>query len=101
MILLVVIINMVNAAIYAEAPELQSVMPNSWKRITRLGMEEEASFLQKNKTLLDDVVIGAREPFESGNMDGTRFNIRDSINRRTRIYREQIGESVFLPAHNR
>lgn len=33
--------------LYAEAPELKNMMPNSWQRVTRLSEQEEAEFLSK------------------------------------------------------
>ncbi|MDR1909749.1 MAG: hypothetical protein LBQ35_07540 [Spirochaetaceae bacterium] len=35
-------------ALHGEAPELRTVIPNSWRRITRLPPEEEAAFLRDN-----------------------------------------------------
>jgi hypothetical protein len=78
---------------YGEAPELRYVMPNSWRKVTRLSGEEEASFLERNQTLLDNVAKESREPFESSH--GERFSIRNSIRRQTRVYREEAGENIF------
>ena len=33
--------------LYAEAPELKNMMPNSWQKVTRLTEQEEAEFLFK------------------------------------------------------
>ena len=33
--------------LYAEAPELKNMMPNSWQKVTRLTEQEEAEFLRK------------------------------------------------------
>ena len=33
--------------LYAEAPELKNMMPNSWQKVTRLSKQEEAEFLRK------------------------------------------------------
>ena len=33
--------------LYAEAPELKNMMPNSWQKVTRLTEQEEAEFLSK------------------------------------------------------
>ncbi len=34
-------------SLYAEAPELKNMMPNSWQKLTRLEVEEEKEFLEK------------------------------------------------------
>ena len=34
--------------LYAEAPELKNMMPNSWQKVTRLTEQEEAEFLRKD-----------------------------------------------------
>ena len=34
-------------SLYAEAPELKNMMPNSWQKLTRLEAEEEKEFLEK------------------------------------------------------
>ena len=33
--------------LYAEAPELKNMMPNSWQKLTRLTVDEEKEFLEK------------------------------------------------------
>jgi hypothetical protein len=76
----------------AEAPELRNVMPNSWKKITRLSGSEEAEFLQSNTAVLEKIVYASREPFES---DGESFIIENVIKESTRIYEQQAGNTVF------
>jgi hypothetical protein len=39
--------------LFAEAPELKNVMPNSWKKVARLAPEEEAKFLSDNKAIIE------------------------------------------------
>ena len=34
-------------SLYAEAPELKNMMPNSWQKLTRLTVDEEKEFLEK------------------------------------------------------
>jgi hypothetical protein len=36
----------------AEAPELRNVMPNSWKKVTRLGAEEEEQFIVEQEDII-------------------------------------------------
>ncbi len=37
---------LVCTAAFAEAPELKNMMPNSWKKLTRLSEAEERAFLR-------------------------------------------------------
>jgi hypothetical protein len=79
------------SALYAEAPELRTVMPNSWKKVTRLTQMEEKEFLQKNGALLDSIAKEANdEPFENVN-----FLIKETIYTNTRVYKEQVGSDTF------
>ena len=39
--------------LYAEAPELRNVMPNSWRKVTKLTVNEERRFINENKVLFD------------------------------------------------
>jgi hypothetical protein len=41
-----------SGALYAQAPELRNVMPNSWKKLTKLPVVEEAEFLKENSSLV-------------------------------------------------
>lgn len=78
---------------FAEAPELRYVMPNSWRKVTRLPLEEESRFLRENTVFLEnigkrishDIFENAREP----------FRLRDCILTATRVYKEQRGEEAF------
>lgn len=77
-------------ALYAEAPELRNVMPNSWRKITRLTSVEEEAFLINNKSLLDSIVENMySEPFEG------YFLIKDCIYTTSRVYKEQAGTDTF------
>jgi hypothetical protein len=86
---LLVITGLVSAAAHGEAPELRTVMPNSWQKVTRLPQKEETEFLINNRTLLDRIVLEAEEPF------GRRFNIKDNIYAATRVYQDRTGEDTF------
>lgn len=90
-ILLIMVLVGVVSALYAEAPELRTVMPNSWKKVTRLTQMEEKEFLQKNGALLDSIAKEANdEPFENVN-----FLIKETIYTNTRVYKEQVGSDTF------
>ena len=36
-------------ALFAQAPELKNMIPNSWQKLTRLSEQEEKEFLKKMK----------------------------------------------------
>ncbi|GMO51133.1 MAG: hypothetical protein Ta2G_08900 [Termitinemataceae bacterium] len=40
--------------LFAGAPELKNVMPNSWQRLVRLTDNEEKEFLKINKKIIED-----------------------------------------------
>ncbi|MDR2923873.1 MAG: hypothetical protein LBU85_11120 [Treponema sp.] len=52
--------------LYAEAPELMNVMPNSWRKVTKLTSNEERQFITENKGLFD---IMKAELTDSGKRD--------------------------------
>jgi hypothetical protein len=41
--------------LYAEAPELRNVMPNSWREVTRLSAEEEGRFIAENGNIIEQI----------------------------------------------
>lgn len=78
-----------NSALYAAAPELQRVMPNSWRRLNRMPPEEEKSFLERNTPLLEQIGDIWRKKINS-----TSYS--DWLLRLNSIYVEQAGEDTFL-----
>lgn len=68
--------------LYAEAPELKNMMPNSWQKVTRLTEQEEAEFLSK---------VDLREYFSDSNYayykQGSVLLEKEKVY--TRIYREK------------
>jgi hypothetical protein len=52
---LLVFVTVLEGVVHAEAPELRNVMPNSWKKVTRLARGEEERFLQENKELVEKI----------------------------------------------
>jgi hypothetical protein len=73
------------SALHSEAPELKNVMPNSWRKVTRLTANEEQTFFRGNQDLLDRILTQWQEWGRSFAMDISN----------TRIYREQIGADTF------
>ena len=69
-------------ALYAEAPELKNMMPNSWQKVTRLTEQEEAEFLRK---------VDLREYFSDSNYayykQGSVLLDKEKVY--TQIYREK------------
>ena len=63
--------------LYAEAPELKNMMPNSWQKVTRLTEQEEAEFLRK---------LDLRKHFGDGDYVDYKYRILDTY---TQIYREK------------
>jgi hypothetical protein len=80
------------ATAFAEAPELRYVMPNSWRKATRLPPEEEKTFLQNNRELLERI---AAETHRTIPVFEYVFSIKDVIYTTSRVYREQAGEDIF------
>ena len=68
--------------LYAEAPELKNMMPNSWQRVTRLSEQEEAEFLRK---------IDLKEYFSSVDYAYLAYGsvLMDKEKVYTQIYREK------------
>ena len=64
-------------ALYAEAPELKNMMPNSWQKVTRLTEQEEAEFFRK---------LDLRKHFGDGDYVDYKYRILDT---HTQIYREK------------
>ena len=69
--------------LYAEAPELKNMMPNSWQKVTRLTEQEEAEFLRK---------VDLREYFSDSNYayykQGSVLLDKEKVY--TQIYRENV-----------
>jgi len=76
----------------ATAPYLANVMPNSWQNLTRLSPEDEAFFLSSNTRILDQIVSSV------GHLNFSRWelSLHENITVTTRVYREQVGTSVFF-----
>ena len=75
-------------AVYAEAPDMRNVMPNSWRKITRLPAAAEAAFLQTNRAIVDKV----QTEFEYEEWFGRQ---EKSSLEYTRVYRQAAGTDEF------
>jgi hypothetical protein len=78
--------------LYAEAPELRNVMPNSWRKVTRLSDSEETEFIQNNSDVVRKILEVTPYPISSPDAS---LNIADAIEENTRVYRQEAGGHVF------
>jgi hypothetical protein len=78
--------------LYAEAPELRTVMPNSWRKVTRLSENEEAEFIQDNSNELRKIA----EVTELSILPSSAsFNRADMIEKHTWVYRQETKGHIF------
>jgi hypothetical protein len=77
-------------ALYAEAPELRNVMPNSWRKLTRLSANEEAAFIQDNMPILDTMFDITTEEISF-----SEFTRETLAGQDARVYAEQAGRDRF------
>jgi hypothetical protein len=73
--------------LYAEAPELRNVMPNSWRKVTKLTAVEEQAFRRENSALFSEM----KEWMEDDDL-GWRDNNKLEF---YFIYRQIVGKEVF------
>jgi hypothetical protein len=78
---------------YAEAPELRNVMPNSWRKVTRLSGNEEAEFIQNNSDVLRQIAEVISSPIVSSG--GMSLNVSDVIEKHTRVYKQETKGLIF------
>ena len=69
------------------APELQRVMPNSWRRLNRMSVEEQQNFVEQNPLLFEQIEQALPVLPQFGSIYIYSFLYG--------IYTEQIGETTF------
>ena len=75
--------------LFAQAPELKNVMPNSWEKITRLSPTEEHKFIEENWDIVVEIVSNCLENWRSYDAPNNTF-------KHNRVYREELcGETFF------
>jgi hypothetical protein len=76
----------------AEAPELKTVMPNSWQRVTKLSAREENDFLVSNMDLIEKQKNEIKN-YRIGSDSGLNSKMRrlDAI----QIYKQTVGDDIF------
>jgi hypothetical protein len=72
--------------LYAEAPELRNVMPNSWQKLTRLSAEEEQEFIKNNNRIIEQGI-------EKSDLSKSGYTY--SENPIPRIYKQMVGNDTF------
>ena len=73
------------------APELQRVMPNSWRRLNRMTPEEVQSFVGRNQSLIDHINQARPRLSDVFDIGGAR-DLHPFL---YGIFTEQIGETTF------
>jgi len=75
------------ANLHAEAPELRNVMPNSWKKLTKLTTAEEQAFVRENSTVFEETKnYILYEAIDRG--DSRKYEHYS-------IYKQQVGTDTF------
>jgi hypothetical protein len=87
LILGLLLLGLGNTGLYAEAAELQNVMPNSWQKVTRLTAEEEQWFIKRYDGLIETI--------KSEKYDESLFPAGSNRLEKIIIYRQIIGEDVI------
>ena len=85
---LIIISTIMVPMVFADAPELRNVMPNSWRNLTRLTAEAERDFFTGNAPLVDTIARHFR-------MNFTNPVLRASILQYKRVYEERDGSDIF------
>ena len=65
--------------LYAEAPELKNMMPNSWQKLTRLEAEEEKEFL-KQESILTEIIALQKSEFEGYKLEEINIQVFTETN---------------------
>jgi hypothetical protein len=77
--------------LYAEAPELKNVMPNSWQKVTRITGEEEQRVIEEcDKNI--KTIISMIEPVYNYDRE---VNNTDINNLHIKTYKQQVGSDTF------
>jgi len=73
--------------LHAEAPELRNVMPNSWKKVTRLTESAEKNFFTVNVLLMNKILNIAQNEFYDDDFQ--------NLSPYRRVYEEKVGSDTF------
>jgi len=74
--------------LYAEAPELRNVMPNSWQKVTKLAAAEEQAFAREHSAVFAETKDFLLNKWDLGWGDGRKYE-------HCSIYKQQVGTDTF------
>ena len=77
----------VSITLYAEAPELRNVMPNSWRKATKLTVNEEQVFARENEAAFVKMRKSLQD-FDLGWGDDRKYEYYT-------IYKQEVGTDTF------
>jgi hypothetical protein len=73
----------ITGPLFAAAPELRNVMPNSWEKLTRLSPAEEEHFAEENPALFSQMA-GLLQKIAESSSEWSRVN-------HYRVYTDEYG----------
>ena len=86
--------------VFAEAPELKNMMPNSWQRLTRLSGQEEKSFFEKIE--VKTAVLSIDDDFfTKTKIEDKYYQVFTEINCGIQFYRFLISDSPLEEGYTR
>lgn len=86
--------------VFAEAPELKNMMPNSWQKLTRLSEKEEKIFFQKEE-IKSSIKSIDNSFFSKTNIEEKYYQVFMEINSGIQFYRVLISDSPLEEGFNR
>lgn len=85
--------------LYAEAPELKNMMPNSWQKLTRLEAEEEKEFL-KQESILTEIIALQKSEFEGYKLEEINIQVFTETNLKLDFFRVLMCVSPLEAVYN-
>ena len=85
--------------IFAQAPELKNMMPNSWQKLTRLSAQEEKSFFEKDE-VRDAILSIDNYFFRKKKIEEMNYQVFTETNCGLRFYRFLISVSPLETIYN-
>ena len=85
--------------LYAEAPELKNMMPNSWQKLTRLEAEEEKEFL-KQESILAEIIALQKSEFEGYKLEEINIQVFTETNLKLDFFRVLMCVSPLETVYN-
>ena len=86
-------------SLYAEAQELKNMMPNSWKKLTRLEVEEEKEFL-KQESILTEIIALQKSEFEGYKLEEINIQVFTETNLKLDFFRVLMCVSPLETVYN-